>query len=313
MNNNPNLYQATKGYFYSNLFAFTLIGMTKFILTSVIKEEPLLIGNSGVLVFSEFVIIPIIMGIICSWYWKDLKLTSRGLSLNAIYNSFLAIFFSAVFLKEGIICLIIVSPLIFGFMCLGAFIGRKMFEKNNNELKVSIIVLLLFVFIVDSVSEHHYENEVSDQIVINAPLFKVWKNVVAFKPIKQKNSYWLFRIGMPSPMATTVTGYYNGAGRKCIFSNGYVFGEKIVTFDEDKDLTFDIIYQPKDPEIMNHIDIERGQFLLHDNGNGTTTLTGNSWYKLYVFPVWYYDIWAKSITSNVHLRVMEHIKQISEN
>ena len=117
---------------------------------------------------------------------------------------------------------------------------------------------------------------------------------------------------MPSPRATTVTGYYQGAGRKCIFSNGYIFDEKIVTYQENKDLTFDITGQPRDPEIMGHIDILRGQFLLKDNGNGTTTLTGNSWYRLYVFPTWYYDIWARSITRNVHLRVMEHIKQLSE-
>ncbi|MNY68576.1 hypothetical protein D3C86_2063640 [compost metagenome] len=78
-------------------------------------------------------------------------------------------------------------------------------------------------------------------------------------------------------------------------------------------MTFDIIDQPKDPEIMGHIDITKGQFLLHDNGDGTTTLTGNSWYKLHVFPTWYYDLWAESITRNVHFRVMEHVKVLSES
>jgi hypothetical protein len=153
---------------------------------------------------------------------------------------------------------------------------------------------------------------VSDSMVINAPPDKVWPNVVSFKPIEQKNNFWLFQIGMPSPRATTVTGNYVGAGRKCIFSNGYVFDEKIVTYQPGKDLTFDIIAQPRDPEIMGHIDIKRGQFLLKDNGDGTTTLIGNSWYSLLVFPTWYYDIWAQSITRNVHFRVMEHIKELSE-
>lgn len=63
---------------------------------------------------------------------------------------------------------------------------------------------------------------------------------------------------------------------------------------------------------MGHTDILRGQFLLKDNGNGTTTLIGSSWYRLYVFPVWYYDIWAESITRNVPLRLMEQIKYLSE-
>jgi len=252
------------------------------------------------------------MGIISAWYWRGLQLRGTASGMYSFLNSFIGVFWSMVFLGEGWMCTLIGFPLVFSFMCLGAYIGRKMFQKDNDQLNVSIIALLLFVFIADSVSEHHYENEVTDKIIINAPPDKVWNNVVSFEPIKQKNNFWLFRIGMPSPMATTVTGHYKGAGRKCIFSNGYVFGEKIVTYDENKDLTFDIMDQPRDPEIMGHIDIERGQFLLHDNGNGTTTLIGNSWYKLYVFPVWYYDIWAKSITRNVHLRVMEHIKKLSE-
>jgi hypothetical protein len=268
--------------------------------------------KDGILVFSEFVILPLLMGVISAWFWRDLNLKSRALIWYSILNGFLAILLSYIFLKEGTICLIIVSPLIFAFVITGAFIGKAMFRKRNQTLNVSVVSLLLVVFIADSISEHHYRNMVSDEVIIKARPEKIWKNVVAFEKIKQANSYWLFKAGMPSPMQTTVTAYKKGAGRKCIFSNGYVFDEKIVTFDVNKDLTFDIIGQPQDPEIMGHIDIERGQFLLKDNGDGTTTLVGNSWYSLKVFPIWYYDLWAESITRNVHLRVMDHIKVLSE-
>ncbi|MEO6520852.1 MAG: hypothetical protein ABIN91_04180 [Mucilaginibacter sp.] len=293
------------GYIMPNLFTLVVVGLSKY----YINRDGM---GSPTLIFSEFIVLPILMGIISAWFWKELNYSSWQLTKNSLFNSFLAIILSAVFLSEGIICLIIVSPLIFGFVITGAFIGRAMFKRDDQNLNVSVIALLGFIFIVDSLSKHEYKNMVSDSIVIKASPDKVWKNVVAFEPIKQKNSFWLFKIGMPSPIATTVTGYYKGAGRKCIFSNGYTFGEKIVTYNTNKDLTFDIIDQPRDPEIMGHIDILRGQFLLTDNGNGTTTLTGNSWYKLYVFPVWYYDVWAQSITRNVHFRVMEHIKELSE-
>lgn len=288
----------------SNLLAFVTIGLSALLL----KDNSV----GGILVFSEFIIIPILMGMVCAWYWLKAEFNGRSWTAYVCYNSLLSIALSAVFLREGIICLIIVSPLILCFMLVGTSIGKAIFKRNNQNLNVSVFALLALIFITDSLSKHEYENVVSDSIVVNATPDKIWKNVVSFEPIKQKNTYWLFRIGMPSPMATTVTGHYKGAGRKCIFSNGYVFGEKIVTYDQNKDLTFDIIDQPRDPEIMGHIDIERGQFLLKDNGNGTTTLVGNSWYKLYVFPVWYYDIWAQSITRNVHLRVMQHIKELSE-
>ncbi|WP_293306159.1 hypothetical protein [Pedobacter sp. UBA5917] len=268
--------------------------------------------KDGILIYSEFVILPLLMGVISAWFWRSLNLKSRSIIWYSILDGFLAIVLSYIFLGEGTICLIIVSPLIFAFVITGAFIGKAMFRKNNQTLNVSIVSILLVVFTVDSVSDHHYRNMVSDEIVINATPETIWKHVVSFDKIKRANTYWLFKVGMPSPMQTTVTAYRKGAGRKCIFSNGYVFDEKIVTFDINKDLTFDIIGQPKDPEIMGHIDIERGQFLLKDNGNGTTTLVGNSWYSLKVFPIWYYDLWAESITRNVHLRVMEHIKEISE-
>ena len=260
------------GFVAPHLFAMAVIG-----LTSYSRIE------SGTFVFSEFVIVPIVMGIISAWFWRDWELPASKLSEFAIYNTFIAAATSSLFLGEGYICLLIVSPLIFGFIFMGTFIGGRMFKRNNQKLNVSIIAALLFIFVADSLSTHHYENMVSDTITVNAPPDKVWKNVVAFKRIKQPNKYWLFRIGMPSPVESTVTGYYEGAGRKCIFSNGYIFDEKIATYEPGANLTFDVTHQPRDPEIMNHIDILRGQFLLKDNHDGTTTLTGNSWYRLYVF------------------------------
>lgn len=290
------------GFLWPNVFAIATIGVTRY-------TE---FAGTGVLVFSEFIIIPLLMGVMSAWFWRNLSLRATKRTVFAIYNTLLAILFSYLFLREGSICLLIVSPLLFCFVIGGTIMGEMMFDKNDTKLNMSIIAALLFVFIADSLSTHHYENMVSDTIIVNAPPAKVWPNVVAFKRIKAPDTFWLFRAGMPSPVESTVTGYYEGAGRKCIFSNGYVFDEKIATYQPGANLTFDVTHQPRDPEIMNHIDILRGQFLLKDNGNGTTTLVGNSWYRLYVFPVWYYDLWAESITRNVHLRVMAHIKELSE-
>ena len=289
------------GFIVPNLFAFLVLAVTRYL------------GDStGELTVGEFIVVPLCMGIISAWYWRERNLPSRTWLLNDIANCFIAIALSAIFFGEGVICLIIVSPLLFTFIWAGAHLGKAMFNKDDTTLNVSIFAAILLIFITDTLSEHHYQNMVSDELIINATPDKIWKNVVAFERIKQENKYWLFKVGMPSPVESTVTGYHLGAGRKCIFSNGYVFDEKIVTYDENKNLTFDVTHQPRDPEIMGHIDILRGQFILKDNGNGTTTLIGNSWYKLYVFPTWYYDIWAKSITRNVHWRVMEHIKELSE-
>jgi uncharacterized protein YndB with AHSA1/START domain len=295
------------GIIISNIFAMIIIGTTKWICSTHLGE---IVG--GVFVFSDFVIVPILMGIISAYFWRDLKLTGGKYVLYSLYNSIAALACAYLFLNEGYICLIIVSPLLIGFAIGGVFIGKVMFKRNKNTLNVSVLSLLFIVITVDSLTAKPYENKVSDTLVINASPEKVWQYVVAYEQIKEKENYWLFQVGMPSPVKSTVDGYYEGAGRKCIFSNGYVFDEKMVVYKPSKELTFDITKQPRDPEIMGHIDILRGQFILKDNGNGTTTLVGNSWYRLYVFPTWYFDTWASCITRNVHLRVMEHIKKLSE-
>lgn len=293
------------GIVVANIVAFIPVFLIKFLL----PDEA---GSNDLLIFSEFVILPFLMGIIGAFFWRDLALTNMLYLLYALCISILGLICSGFFMGEGYICLIIVSPLLIGFVIAGTFIGKVMFRRRNKTINSSIIGTLLVIFAGDIVSNHEYTNMVSDTIVVNAPVEKVWPYVVAYEPIKEKENYWLFQIGMPSPVQSTVDGYEAGAGRKCIFSNGYTFDEKMTVFDVNKNLTFDIVKQPRDPEIMGHIDILRGQFLLTDNGDGTTTVVGNSWYKLYVFPVWYYDIWAASITRNVHLRVMEHIKILSE-
>jgi hypothetical protein len=113
-----------------------------------------------------------------------------------------------------------------------------MFTKGNQNLNVSVVSLLFLLFVVDSISEHHYENLVSDVMIVNALPKEVWKHVVAFDRIEKKENYWLFKMGMPSPVAASVDGYYEGAGRKCIFSNGYIFDEKMVSYKPAQDLTF---------------------------------------------------------------------------
>ncbi|WP_454803406.1 SRPBCC family protein [Mucilaginibacter phyllosphaerae] len=292
------------GFIAANSLVLIVMAITKYFLPPF--------GGGNVIIFSEFVILPFLMGIVSAWCWRKINISTRKQSAWTIYNTVIAIVLSFLVLKEGMICLVIVSPLLFAFILLGTYAGKAMFKRNNQTLNASVFVMLFGIFIADSLSVHRYENKVADTITVNAPPTEVWKYVVAYKRIEKKSDFWLFRMGMPSPVQSTAEGYYLGAKRKCIFSNGYVFDEKIVTYDENKDLTFDITNQPRDPEIMGHIDILRGQFLLKDNGNGTTRLTGNSWYRLYVFPVWYYDIWAESVTRNVHLRVMEHIKELAE-
>ena len=295
-----------KGILFSNLFAIVAFAIAYGITNW--NEE---IG--GILSFSEFVLVPIGMGIIAMKFWIETKFRLLALLPYAILNTLIAIALSALFMGEGIICIIIVSPLVLAFMWIGVLIGKYILPKNRTRLRASTLLLLIILFVYDTFSEHHYINEVTDEMTINAPPERVWKYVAEHPVNTTRPDYWLFKVGLPSPVQSIVTGDTVGSERKCIFSNGATFDELVVESKHARRYTFDICKQPEDPEIIGHIEIRRGQFILEGNADGTTRLVGKSWYRLKVYPVWYYDIWAEDITREVHLRVMEHIRILAEN
>jgi len=60
------------GMFVSNLIGMTLIWFSKFLMEQV--NDIMKSDYSGVFIFSDFIIIPIVMGIICAFFWSNLNL-----------------------------------------------------------------------------------------------------------------------------------------------------------------------------------------------------------------------------------------------
>ena len=300
-----------KGILVSNIIGVGIIAAVKILFEEGLNEQ-----SSGVLIFSIFFIVPILMGSIAGIFWAHEEKKWVRVLLHSFYATVITCVACAFFIGEGYICLLIVYPVIYLLFLAGAYIVIAIKSNSNKntaqKLNVSFVGILIIIMLGDIFSKHEFEKMVSDEIIINATPEKIWPNVVAFDPIKEKPKYWLFKIGMPYPYQTTVTESKPGAGRKCIFSNGYTFDEVMSEFEPNKKLTFDITNQPKDPEIMGHFSLSKGQFILEDLGNGKTKLIGNSWYKLYVFPAWYFNSWSEKIVREVHVRVMENIKELSE-
>lgn len=267
---------------------------------------------AGIFISSDFTLVPVVMGLVSAFFWKDLRLTTLEYFLFSLLTSGLGLVSGGVFMGEGVICLLIVSPLLLCFVFLGALLGRWLFQYNNTRLNLSLMPLALAWLTLDVFSPHHYENAVTDTVVIHASPAQVWTHLAAVPPIAEPPQFWLFRLGLPYPTQATVTGTGVGADRRCIFSRDCVFEERITEWQPGHKLTFDVISQPRDPEILGHARVLRGQFRLRGNADGTTTLYGTSWYALYVYPAWYYDLWARSIARQVHLRVMDHIKTLCE-
>jgi hypothetical protein len=260
----------------------------------------------------SFFLLPFFIGLLASWFWRRLNRTLGWCFLDALWVMLLGLVAAAIVLREGTVCIIIVSPALYLFILGGVLLGRVCFRPNYSKLQLTILPLLALITLGELVYYSERQAVVTDRILIHAPAAKVWPHVLAFPEIPERPDYWIFRLGLPYPTTTTNGGNFVGADRQCSFSNGVVIKERVAELIPNERLTFDVVEQPTDPEAYGHITLHRGQFVLEDNHDGTTTLIGSSWYTLHVRPRWYFDIWTRDMTRAVHLRVMNHIKRLSE-
>jgi len=79
---------------------------------------------SSILISSDFILVPLVMGLITAFVWKGLALTTAEYFLYSLLNNALGLVTAGVFMHEGVICLVIVSPLLLCFVFLGALGGR---------------------------------------------------------------------------------------------------------------------------------------------------------------------------------------------
>ncbi|MEO8204995.1 MAG: hypothetical protein ABI615_02365 [Chthoniobacterales bacterium] len=260
----------------------------------------------------SFFLMPILGGVIASYLWRHLRPGIGATALGVLWMMLLAIVGAALVFHEGAICLLIVSPLFYVIIFAGALMGRVWFRVDSTRFRLCIFPLLALAIIGEPMTREPHTDVVVDEVLIHAPPSRVWRALTAFPAIKETPRFWLFRMGLPYPVATTSAGDFVGADRSCIFSDDMVFKEKVAQLIPHENLTFDITELPKHPELIGHLTPYRGQFLLCDNGDGTTTLTGSTWYTLHVRPLWYFDLWTQYIFRAVHERVMDDIRRRAE-
>ena len=260
----------------------------------------------------NFLLVPFVTGLVAAWCWRRLQIGIGLAILNALWVSFIGLAAAAIFLREGVVCLVMAFPVLYVMVCAGVLFGRVWFRPRAPKLQLSIFPLLALLTVGDAFYGSHQLTVVTDEILIHAPPANVWPHVLAFSEIPDPPSYWIFRLGLPYPTQTTNGGNFVGADRQCMFSDGIVIKERVAEFIPQQKLTFDIVEQPNHPESYGHITLHRGQFVLRDNGDGTTTLIGSSWYTLHVRPGWYFDLWARDMSRAVHLRVMNHVRRLAE-
>ncbi|MGE3800834.1 MAG: SRPBCC family protein [Candidatus Kapaibacterium sp.] len=276
-----------------------------------------------------FVLGPVLIGALPALIGGNIALLSLQ---EAIKAGFVALGITALALiavaLEGVICLIMASPIASVLGLLGAYGGYWIRKELAQYQQTTLLALAFLVIPVGLVFEkqHEWDREVipvTTSIVIDASPEVVWENVVSFSELPQPEEL-LFKTGIAYPVRARIVGRGEGAVRYCDFSTGS-FVEPITTWKEGELLAFSVEDQPVpmkelspygeiDPAHLHGYFVSvRGEFKLTEIAPGRTLLEGTTWYYQKLRPQFYWNFWSDYIIHSIHGRVLSHIKNLSEN
>ena len=232
------------------------------------------------------------------------------------------------FAVEGAICLIMAAPLGILLACIGAGIGYALQLRPNGAGDLGAILVALTLATPALMGAEARSDRtppvfaVVTSVVIAAPPEQVWRHVVTFAELPPPKEL-LFRLGIAYPMRAEIEGQGVGAIRRCVFSTG-AFVEPIQVWDAPRLLKFSVTQNPPPMEewtpyrhvhpahLEGYLVSNGGQFRLIPLPNGHTRLEGTTWYRHSLWPAAYWKVWSDSIIHTIHLRVLNHVKQLSE-
>lgn len=225
---------------------------------------------------------------------------------------------------EGMVCIVMASPLVVGIGLTGAYFGWLVQRHRPIVAQVycAAILALPLMWLTEQTPSSSPDYAVTSRIVVAAPIHKVWREVIDFKPIPRPREL-LFRLGVAYPIRAEIVGQGVGAVRYCHFSTG-AFVEPIEIWDEPRLLHFSVRENPRPmtewhpfarmeaPHLDGFLVSRRGQFKLTELLGGRTELEGTTWYRHGMFPAAYWRLWSDWIIHQIHGRVLRHIQQGAE-
>jgi len=229
---------------------------------------------------------------------------------------------------EGMICLVMAVPLAAPMALIGGGVAYSIqageYWRAGRSGLFCVVGVVPALMLVEHVRPAPLPMfSVTTSMIVEAPSAKVWRNVVSFAELAPPR-HWLFRAGIAYPIRARIDGSGVGAMRHCEFSTG-PFVEPIEVWDEPRLLKFSVTENPapmqewtpyedlRPAHLDGFLESHGGQFRLTPLPGGRTRLEGTTWYYHHMWPATYWRWWSDYIIQTIHLRVLRHVKHLSES
>ena len=228
-------------------------------------------------------------------------------------------------LHEGVICLVMLSPIWFVSGWIGALVMRGQRRTRGQSVQSSFLIIPLMAAMVEAqVPLPHDQVAVTRSILVKAPPEAIWPYTVSSRHISDREGRWTIThniIGMPRPRDSVVDGVGVGAVRTAYWGDHVNFQERIVTWAPGRKLgwSFDFTNSTIQDYTDKHISPD-GAFLKIDSGDYTlrrvsadtteVTLVTRYIARTHVNP--YAELWGEFLMGDVEANVLTIIKGRAE-
>jgi hypothetical protein len=276
--------------------------------------------TAGIYGWTAFVALPALLGGLSCAFLRPTT-GARAAGVGALTTAVAALLFLLVKI-EGLICILMALPLIVPSGAIGGWVVYQARTSRRARGGLAAMMLLPVGTLGWDIKAQPPVFAVHTQVEIAATREAVWKQVVAFSPLPEPNE-WFFLAGVAYPKRARIQGTGVGAVRYCEFSTG-AFVEPIEVWDEPHLLRFRVTENPaplqewspygsiQTTHLHGYLVSKQGEFRLTKLPNGHTLLEGTTWYQHGLWPAQYWRWWSDAIIHRIHLRVLNHVKLISE-
>jgi hypothetical protein len=241
--------------------------------------------------WSMFIALPAVTGFVAGCFGRFLWAALLTTFLSLIV-CFVGLLFTGL---EGIVCILMASPLIVAGALVGTFIGwsvRQAIDSRNSFLLIPFLGVPS-VFAAGQVEERSHgpdraETFVSTCIVSGSPE-EAWDMIVRVDDISAKRPF-LLRIGLPVPKYCTLEGTGVGAKRICHFDSGEI-DEEITEWDPPN--SFDVTITRARLPGRHWLRFEAASYRFEAVSPGRTAITRSTTITSKLRPGWYWRHFEK--------------------
>ena len=280
-------------------------------------------GVGGAVGYTMLVILPAALCAFVAWAGSHRRNWRRSTYfLIPVWLSLAMTVIGALFLREGVICVLMVLPLWMGFGMLGVWpvylhrqrrdsVDRDVFSAN------ALLLLPLLALIVDQqVTPPRDTYVVTRDVIVNASAAQSWQALLAIPAIAPDEGRWNVSqslLRLPRPVDSTLVGCGIGAVREARWQDGISFQEIVTDWHPGREISWRFAFP--DPSIhlrtdrhinpqSRQLQVERGGYRVIPLADGRTRIQLWTHYAMATPVNDYAAMWGELILGDIQANVL---------